>query len=108
MRLTDQHVECPAANVVRLCRSVMERGEIRQALEIGGDHLRINDGRLCRQMREGMCDDRETRREVHPVAGLDDDVLAFLVQLDAVAVEFDLVQPAVAFGWAITKRRLGA
>ena len=43
-------------------------------------------------------DRRETVGEVVPIAAVDDHARTYLVSLHAVAVEFHLVQPAVAGG----------
>ena len=52
-------------------------------------------------------DGREARGEIDAVARVDHHLLAVLVQLYAVAVEFDLVQPIVALGRAITQGGIG-
>ena len=71
------------------------RGAFRlEAKQAGGaiasDELAVEDGRVGRQFAQHVRDDVDPGREVMPVAGEDGDVLAHLVDLDAVAVELTI------------------
>ena len=102
-----EQIEGPGAEFLRLGRAAVKRSEVRHALGVGRDDLRVDDRALGRQVLQRVGDCRPPRREVGAIAREDRDILAGLVQLDAVAVEFHLVQPAIALrravasvGWA--------
>ena len=101
-----QKVETPATDILWFRALVVKRTEIRQPVRIARYGLCIDDDGLGRQMHERVRDGGKAAGENVPVAGVDRDVLAILVQLHAVAVEFDLMQPAVAFWRGIAETGL--
>src|SRR5438105_2597952 len=69
--------------------------------------LAIQNGRASGQ---GPCDGGDRREPVGEVVATlakEFDVAAVLVELDAVAVEFDLVHPAIARWWSLASARRG-
>ena len=72
-----------------------------------GDHLGIDDRGPGRQVRQSVGDSWKALGESLPLREWIVISFAVLVELHAVAVEFDLVQPIAALGWAITQGGIG-
>jgi hypothetical protein len=68
--------------------------------------LSIDDSALAGQGEHRIANAREAGRELAAVLRENDDVIASLVKLAAIPVEFYFVKPSVAGGWSNTQRRL--
>ena len=76
----------------------MQRVKIRHAGWVRRDNFGSDDGGFGREKCERVSDDVEPRGEICAIARMNADFCSFLVQLHAVAIELDLVQPTVALG----------
>jgi hypothetical protein len=76
----------------------MQPSEVRTPTGIAGQNFAIEH---CRFGRQVVRDGRETVAEVVPVVAVHDHARAHLVGLNAVAVEFHLMEPTVAAGTAL-------
>ena len=81
----------------------LQRREVRRAGVVEGDHLPVDDP--VGQTRAGPDDGRELRRPVQPLAGQQRRMAVLGAQLHAIAVELDLMRPALALRRLL--RRLG-
>jgi hypothetical protein len=69
--------------------------EVRHAGRITGHDLAVENGRSGRQLAEHLTQQRKASAEPIAVAAVEFDILAELMDLDAKAVELDLVLPIV-------------
>ena len=79
----------------------MQPGEVGAAISIAGDNLPVENGRLGRQLVQQLRNGRKAFGEIMPIAAVDEHARAYLVDLDAIVVEFHLVQPGVAGRYAL-------
>jgi hypothetical protein len=79
-------------------------GERRHALSVNRDDLSVEHDCVCGQRGNRLRDDGHAIRPIVATAGVDAWPLVE-VSLRAIAVVFDLVQPALALGWRLAERR---
>ena len=89
-----EQIEAPRNAAVLLPAD--ERAEVGPPFGIERDALSVQDAGLTRESSDGLRDIAKTGCEVFPVLRPDESAIAVLVELQAVAVEFDLVHPAFA------------
>ena len=89
-----EQIEAPGAQPVHIARH--QNMEIRMSVISAGDELRVDDRGGAGKAGYGVAELRETRGEVASVAAEEGNGIAGLVELDAPAVEFDLVNPPLA------------
>jgi hypothetical protein len=86
-------------------QSVLKRAEIGHSVRVDDDYLAIEQGGLHLQPRQLTRNGLEARSPIEVVAADEPNGLSFDRGEDAIAVELDLVEPAVAGGRLVDQRR---
>ena len=101
--IREQQIEGVEDQVVGLAvgQCGLHRREIGMTVMIERHDLAVDDG--VGKLRGFFCNCRELVRPVETLAGFQRDVAVFNPHLDAIAVEFDFVHPAIAGRWPLDR-----
>jgi hypothetical protein len=94
-----------AVRPAALRQVTLQRGEVRKAFVGRDNHLAVEDDAMCHQLAGGRDDVAEAVGPVVTAAGKHAGARVALVQLGAIAVELDFVNPVVAGGRLGMQRR---